>query len=287
MINKKLHVLVTGASGFIGKYLVKLLSENDIIVTSLTQKDGDIRTLDLEIYGHQDQVIHLANRNFIPDSWANPGDFFSINVDGTRNVLEFCRTSKARCVYVSAYVYGQPKYLPIDEKHSLSGINPYMKSKIMAEDLVRFYAHIFEMPYVILRPFNIYGKGQNESFLIPTIIKQLKKGNTVHVQSVKPKRDFLHIDDFNRAVLKIIRNNLLKGIFNVGYGQSYSVEEIINQLSEIIGYSLSYKDDNIIRNNEVLEVVADISKIINNTNWSPSLTLKEGLSKMLASHGKC
>lgn len=281
MVNKKLRVLVTGASGFIGKHLVKQLTENDVNVTSLSQKDGDIRTLDLKKYGHQDQVIHLANRNFIPDSWENPGDFFSVNVDGTRNILEFCRTNKARCIYISAYVYGQPKYLPIDERHTLSGLNPYMKSKIMAEELVQFYSDSFNISSVIIRPFNIFGENQRESFLIPTIVSQLKKGSTVHVQSVKPKRDFLHVDDFNSAILDILRHNHLHGTYNIGYGKSYSVQEIIKLFSEILEKKISITEKNIERPNEVMDVVADISKIFNSTGWKPKLSIKESLNNVI------
>ena len=281
-MDKKQRVLVTGTSGFIGSHLIKLLSEKNIEVTSLNRQEGDIRTLDLEKYGEQNQIVHLANMNFIPASWENPGNFFSVNIDGTRNILEFCRKNKTRLIYISSYVYGRPNYLPIDEKHPLSGINPYMKSKIIAEELVQFYHEYLNVPSIIIRPFNIFGKGQSNSFLIPTIVNQLQKeSSTIQVQSLKPKRDFLHINDFNKAIYEVLKHTHLKGIYNVGSGKSYSVQEIINGFSEILDHTISYSEDKFERTNEVMNVVADISKIMNDTNWSPSLSLKEGLSLVL------
>ncbi len=282
MINKNLKVLVTGAEGFIGKHLVKFLLKKNVTVTPITRKQGDIRNLDLNTYKNHDQVIHLANRNHIPTSWENPGEFFSTNLDGTRNVLEYCRNNKVRLVYLSAYVYGQPEYLPINEEHPISGINPYMKSKVLAEQLIKFYSEYLGVSSVIVRPFNIYGNQQNESFLIPTILSQLKKDIKIQVHSLKPKRDFLHVEDFAAAISQILTNNHLTGVYNVGSGQSFSVEEIIQFFSQILNKKIEYSENNVERPHEVLDVIADISKIETDTGWSPNLSMKEGLSKLLA-----
>ncbi|GAB5410848.1 MAG: 4,6-dehydratase LegB [Balneolaceae bacterium] len=280
MTNKSSKVLVTGSNGFIGSHLNKYLSKNNVNLTSVTHADGDIRKLELNLFGVQDQVIHLANKNFIPDSWKTPSDFFSINVEGTLNVLEYCRESGARLIYTSAYVYGEPKYLPIDEGHPVSGINPYMKSKILAEELVHFYSKYLGVSTVIVRPFNIIGTNQNNSFLIPTIVNQLKESNNIHIRSLKPKRDFLHIDDFCEAIFEIITKNQLTGVYNIGSGESFSVKEIIELFSEILGTSITYSEDSVERPNEVMDVVADISKIVSDTGWTPKLSIKEGLSKL-------
>ena len=283
MVDNKTKILITGSTGFIGTSLCEILHENFVFVKGISRKEGDIRTLDLNNLGSFDQVIHLANRNFIPDSWKNPGEFFSTNIDGTRNILEFCRKNKSRLIYVSAYVYGQPKYLPIDEKHFVNGLNPYMESKIIAERLVQFYAENFNIPCVIIRPFNIYGSNQKLSFLIPTIVDQISSSETpsVHVRSLKPKRDFLHINDFNRALLTVVNEKDLQGIYNIGYGQSFSVKEIINTFSKILNKPIQYSEDDIDRPNEIIDVVADISKIKADTNWKPEISLIEGLSQVL------
>ncbi|MEX0843978.1 MAG: NAD(P)-dependent oxidoreductase [Balneolaceae bacterium] len=286
MSNHSSHIIVTGANGFIGKHLVKHLTNSGKEVVEITHSDGDIRTLNLSNLRESTQVIHLANRNFIPDSWEHPGDFFSVNIDGTLNMLEQCWKSGARIIYVSAYVYGQPKYLPIDESHSLSGLNPYMKSKILTEELVRFYADNFMVPYAIIRPFNIYGAGQSDSFLIPTIARQIAdpKTDTIQVQSLSPKRDFLHLHDFNNALEAIIDTPILNDTYNIGFGKSYSVEEIINTFFEITGKKLHYSETGEKRTNEVPDVVSDNSKISNKTGWKPNLSLKDGLSLVLESY---
>jgi nucleoside-diphosphate-sugar epimerase len=280
------RIIITGAGGFIGKTLVQQLKNKGNKVIEITRKKGDIRSVDLGNLSDSDQVIHLASRNFIPDSWEHPGDFFSVNIDGTINMLEQCRKSGARIIYVSAYVYGQPKYLPIDEDHSLSGLNPYMKSKILAEELVRFYGKNYELPYAIIRPFNIYGAGQNDSFLVPTIARQIANSQkeTIQVQSLSPKRDFLHLIDFNSAIAKIIDTPILNDTFNIGFGKSYSVKEIIQTFIEISGKKLTYSETGKKRTHEVPDVVSDISKISNKTGWAPKLSLKDGLSLVLESY---
>ena len=129
-------VLVTGATGFIGRALVRRLREDGREVIDLGSRDGDIRrraTLARFLDAGVRCVFHLAGRSFVPDSWTDPGGFLEINVLGTANALEFCRAAGAGLVFVSAYVYGEPEHLPIDESAPVRPNNPYAHSKHMAE----------------------------------------------------------------------------------------------------------------------------------------------------------
>lgn len=110
---------------------------------------------------------------FVPFSQENPRLTYEINVQGTANVLEFCRLNNSKIVFSSSYVYGKPKYLPIDEKHPIFPTNPYARSKTLGEMLCRSYNKDYGVKCVIIHWFNLYGKGQNNIFLIPQIINQL------------------------------------------------------------------------------------------------------------------
>ena len=164
------NILVTGASGFIGTALVARLRALGLTALTMDFEDGDIATngtLAKFIQPDIEHVFHLAGRTFVPDSWGNPQTFYQTNVLGTVNVLEFCRTKMIPLTYISAYVYGHPDTLPIREDSATRPNNPYAFTKRMAEQTCEFYAEAFGLPVTVIRPFNVYGIGQAETFLIP------------------------------------------------------------------------------------------------------------------------
>ncbi len=162
----KNEILVTGATGFLGRHLVTALESQGRVVRQHSSADGDIASCSLPMEGVS-HVFHLAARSYVPESWQNPRSFYHTNVMGTVNVLEHCRQNHAALTLLSSYVYGQPQRLPIAEDHPLVAANPYAHTKILAEDTARFYEQRFGISLLIVRPFNIYGPGQRGSFLIP------------------------------------------------------------------------------------------------------------------------
>ena len=221
-------VLITGANGFVGKAIVnKLVSLNEYEVFTHDIENGDISRDPLE-FPRVDHVIHLAAKTFVPDSWNTPLDFYQVNVMGTINVLEFCRSQNIGVTVMSSYVYGTPDKLPIRENHPIKSYNPYSHTKTIVEDICNFYNEKFKLNITLFRPFNIYGPAQSDVFLIPHIIMQFLDPNKdiVEVMDLNPKRDYLYIDDLTIALYKSI-NRKGFSIFNVGSGSSYSVEEII------------------------------------------------------------
>jgi nucleoside-diphosphate-sugar epimerase len=139
------------------------------VLYSHSFQDGNIATCPLE-FGSVRHVFHLAGKAFVPESWQAPHGFYEVNVLGTANVLDFCRRQSASVTLISSYVYGKPLRLPIDEDHPLEPFNPYSHTKILAEEIGRYYAAQFGVPVFIVRPFNVYGPGQDRRFLIPTLI---------------------------------------------------------------------------------------------------------------------
>jgi UDP-glucose 4-epimerase len=196
-------------------------------------------------------------------------------------VLELARINSASVIYFSSYLYGTPEYLPIDEKHPLKPHNPYAQSKIICEKICEGYYRDFGVPVIIFRPFNIYGPGQNSSFLIPGIIEQQKSGKIL-LKDPRPKRDFIHVSDIIYAVMLAIKlENPGLQTFNLGTGKSYSVEEIVNLIIKYYGKRTVVKYTNEYRPGEVLDTIADIRKISTVLKWSPSINIEKGLDALL------
>ena len=278
------RLLVTGASGFIGVPLVRAL-EADHEIKALRRADGDIAVPEtLARIGKVDHVFHLAGRSFVPDSWRDPTGFVNTNVAGTTAVLDFCKQAGASITFVSAYVYGQPDHLPIDETHPVRPNNPYAMSKYLAEQVCGFYASQFGVRVTIVRPFNIYGPRQADHFLIPTVVRQLKQGGPIRVLDLAPRRDYLYVDDLvNLLVRTLSPAEAGATVVNAGSGSSISVGELVDTLQSVAGTSLEVLSENKPRHEELSDVRADVSKARDCFGWVPRTSLEDGLQRLLTS----
>lgn len=281
-----MRILITGYNGFIGTYLTRKLETNDNELVLCDLSNGvNIKNWD-EISGitNIDAVIHLANLSFVPASFANPKLFYETNYITTLNMLELCRLNNARMIYFSSYMYGSPDYQPIDENHLLKAYNPYSQTKLIAESLCEGYHRDFKVPVTIFRPFNIYGKGQNPDFLIPTIINQAKTGK-ITIKDDRPKRDYIHVSDIVEAVNAVINKSATTEmqVYNLGSGKSYSVKEVIDLVCHFFEKKPEYTCLNEIRQNEVMDTIADISKIKREIGWEPKVSLEQGIGEMVYS----
>jgi nucleoside-diphosphate-sugar epimerase len=279
------NILVTGAEGFIGRRLVEVLKGNAHSVLELGRADGDIAEPETLKPFHEvpvDFLFHLAGRTYVPDSWQEPSNFQRVNVMGTANVLELCRKKKIPLICVSAYLYGVPALLPIKETDKTEPNNPYALSKLMAESLCDFYAMHFDVPVTIVRPFNIYGIGQKKHFLIPEIIAQIKTGTPIHVKDLTPRRDYLYLDDLVDGLMLTMKNKSGHRVYNLGYGSSLSVKEIIEVIQSLAKTSLEIVCDNLLRKNEIQDVYADIGRAQKELAWQPRHSFEDGIRKILA-----
>jgi len=284
-----MNALVTGSEGFIGKQLVNILKRKGGIVKEIDVKNGiDLTNWEqlhnfIKTVSHIDVLFHLAAIVFIPYSFKNPRITYTTNTMGTLNMLEIARTLDIKkFIFASSYVYGTPKYLPIDENHPIHAHSPYNRSKILGEELCKGYHEDYGLNCIILRPFNIYGTGQNKDFLIPSIIAQLPS-NKIVLENPNPMRDYVYIDDVVSAYIKAITYDT-KGveIFNIGAGVSYSVKEIVAKIISLAkkkGATVSYTYKK--RESEIMNIVADIRKAKEKMNWQPTIDIDKGLLKML------
>lgn len=277
-INK---VLVTGSKGFVGTHLCNYFSENGLQVVSTIDKQRpvDVTNIDeLLLINDVDAIVHLAAKTSISDSFKDPSQTYYTNLVGTLNVLEFARAKKIKnLIYVSTYVYGQPVYLPVDENHPLNPHSPYNHSKLLAEKICQNYSYYFGLNIVTLRPFYVYGPNSRNHSLVPSIIKQIKKNGKVRLSGKKVKRDFLFVTDFVYLIGKILQD-FPKGdnIYNVGYGESYSLNQIATKLAVLFGRKIEIEISKETRL-DVSDMIADIAKVSKKFNWRPSIDINKGL----------
>ncbi len=277
-------ILITGGRGFIGSHSIKYLKKIGFEILAPTSIELDVLyQCNWEDWKKQkiDHVIHLAGKTFVPDSWENPEKFFRVNTIGTLNAINFCRQQDIGMTYISAYIYGQPKSNPISEIADINPNNPYAKSKHMAEQLCEFFCTYFNMDITVLRLFNVYGAKQSERFLIPFIVDQVLNNDTISVQDLAPKRDYVYIDDVCRAIELSIENTKGYQLFNIGSGVSYSVSEVIDKVQAIAGTHKKVISKNSIRRNELNDVKADIKAIKQVWGWEPQFTLDMGLCQYM------
>lgn len=286
MALKGKRILVTGASGFVGSRLASELSRRGAEVIPVDHKDKhpvDIRdwrnvsTLGSKL-GKVDLLYHLAALMFVPYSFENPREIYEVNVLGTLNILELCRLHNVeKLIFASSYVYGNPQYLPIDESHPLNPASPYARSKVMGEDLCRAYHEDYGIKCIILRPFNIYGEGQSDGFLMPSILKQLPSGK-IQLMDPEPRRDFLYISDAIAAYIKSGEYDKSDfEILNIGSGVSYSVREVVARVLKLWDKTVevSYKHQK--RRGEIIDVAANIQKAKSKLSWEPNVALEDGI----------
>jgi len=277
-----MKIAVTGSAGFSGKKLVERLESLNHEVIKIDIEDG-IDTTDfgnLKNIPRFDIIYHLAAKSFVPDSYKNPHDFYRVNVNSTLNTLELCKIYNAKYIFISSYIYGNPQYLPVDEKHPVISFNPYADTKLIGENLCHSYNKFFDLNVNIVRPFNIYGPEQTNNFLIPLILGQAINGK-IELNDPNPKRDLIYIDDLIELYVRLIDyEDSSFEIFNAGYGKSYSVKEIVEMVTNIFANDVEVNFLNVIRPNEVADTVSNNSKAKELLDWIPQVDLQEGLSRI-------
>lgn len=279
------RLLVTGHTGFIGSVLCSALRKDGRFELVGVSRSNGKNLLDSEVLIGLpliDKIIHLAGSVGVLQSWDKPLDSFQNNIIPTLHVLEFARTHAIPVIHMSSYLYGEPKHLPIDEAHPIDCRNPYAESKRQAEMLCEAYARYFGLSVTILRPFNVYGPGQTQDNLIPYIIMQAKEKSSIQVKDLRPKRDYLYVDDLVNALLEVIHSEQ-NGLetYNLGFGRSYSVREVIDIVLNLIDKQISIHSTGQHRQNEIMDCVCDSRKFSEQFGWKPQVTLEEGIKKSL------
>ncbi|MCG8699348.1 MAG: GDP-mannose 4,6-dehydratase [Bacteroidales bacterium] len=280
--NRK-RIAITGSTGFLGSHVKSALEANGYQIIEVCRATGyDITNAEsMKKLDQFDVMIHSAAKVFVPDSYKDSESFYHTNVSGTINCLESSKNHKADFIYISSYVYGTPQYFPIDEKHPTSVWNPYAATKLIGEELVQSYCQSFEMNACTLRIFNLYGKGQNPNFVIPRVIDGIKKGK-LELFTGTPRRDFIYVKDVVSFIEKCLATEFTKNnIYNLGYGKSYSIDELVNITLQLMGSDIKpiYSEEK--RQTDLDDVIANIDKAREEMHWKPMFNLNDGIQDML------
>lgn len=294
---------VTGGAGFIGSELVNCLAgEQKVIVfdeirtkkPSLTKNHsisvikGDIRQKDLyDNLSDVDIIIHLAAKISVQESITNPKETFSVNVDGTKNLLDSCIKKGIKKIIVTstAAVYGNCKNLPISENDKTNPISPYGQSKLEMENLLKSYSQKYDLDSIILRPFNVYGPGQSPEYagVISKFIENIRQNKPLVIYGDGSyTRDFIHVDDVVCAFANAISHidNKRGETYNIASGNATSIKSVAEMLLEFSGKKLDivFKPQ---KQGDIQHSQADISKAKKELDFSPKTSLKDGLKSLL------
>jgi len=293
-----MKILVTGAAGFAGRYLVKALQgENfDVIPVDLDSRDGASMACDISSYREvnelinkysPDQVFHLAAVSHLYGSSSL--EMYRVNLTGTLNLLEASSLLKRQPRFImisSSQVYGQVKEskLPAGEDTPVSPENHYGSSKAAAENLVRGYCKETGMQGIVLRPFNHTGRGQLTSFLVPKLVEAFsEKKKQIHLGNLNVARDIMDIRDVISAYLNIAQmdEEALFSIFNIAGGHATRLSDIFEFLVDLAGYRPEIISDGTLqRKNEISVMYGSSDKLKDKTAWSPVYTTKDTVEWM-------
>ncbi len=272
-------ILITGHRGFIGKRLVKILSQKKY---ELIFFEGDVtKKQDWKKYNRFNLLIHLAANVNIKKSWTFPKNTILNNVSSSMFAVENCIENDAHLIFLSSYLYGNTKLLPTPENHRIISLNPYALSKEINEKYLKFCEKEFDLKLTILRPFNIYGPGQSPTSTIPELINQAFENDFIKVENLDTYRDYLYVDDLVSVLNKIIILNKPGNIFNVGSSNSYSIKNIIELIQKITRKKIKILNQNIKRKNHIKKTQACIKHLQNNIRWEPSFSLEKGLKETI------
>jgi len=310
-----LRILITGGAGFMGSnfvhYLYNKYPDYKITVLDVLTYAGNIENLPVDPakknkrfsfwYGNvcnadlvsnlvskSDIVIHFAAETHVTRSIYDNLIFFQTDVLGTQavaNAIVKYKKRVERFIHIStSEVYGTAEAKKMSENHPLNPLSPYASAKCAADRLVFSYYKTYDIPAIIVRPFNNYGPRQHLEKVIPRFITSvlLKEPLTVHGDG-SAARDFIYVEDFCEAVDIIMHTdiNKIKGeVFNIGSGCHHTILEIAKDILRLMNADnkIKFIGD---RPGQVFRHTADISKIKSLLNWEPKVSWERGLLKTI------
>jgi len=307
------NILLTGAGGFVGTYLIKELQQNpenkifacvykstsDVTRLLPTEQilEGDLTdfafTMDLMKRVQPDIIYHLAALSVVSNSPENAIKILNNNTAISYNVFEAVRQVMPSCRVVaicSANVYGavEDTTKPLDESTPLRPLNPYAISKVTQEMLALQYHLAYGLNTVILRPFNHTGPGQTTDFVIPRLaqqfaaIEQVKQPPSIEVGNLNSVRDFTDVRDMVKAYVLASQTGVSGQIYNIGSGTGYTIQEILEILQSLSTVKVEIKvNESLVRSADVPVLVANADKFMAATGWKPQISLKTTILDIL------
>ena len=297
---EKKRVLITGASGFIGQFVLKeMLKNEDIDFFAIdTRKIPNISTEKQELVSLLDKeklmeiikrykpniIIHLAAIALVTHD--NVGEIYNVNVQGTENLLEvtqeYCNKGTRVILASTAGVYGNQKVEKYKEDLPYNPANNYSYSKMITEYLGKRYKDDLEI--VTIRPFNIIGVGQSENFLIPKLVEHFaNRKEKLSVGNISSFRDYVDVEYCAEVIMELVlREKIDFDILNICSGIPTSGEMILQLLQEMTSFKPEIEiSKNFVRKNEVWRMIGDTTRLSEFMNGKKSQSVKDILLKML------
>ena len=297
-----MNILITGGLGQVGSYLTEELSKGEhnrvtvldnfssnikdfVVPQEVVVVEGDILNKGLvdKLVSESDFIIHTAAQVSVVNSIENPIQDAEVNISGTLNLLNAARKSDIRrFIYISsAAVYGEPVYLPIDEKHPANPMSPYGLSKLTGERYTMLFHSLYGLPVVCLRLFNIYSPRQNPDSPYSGVITKFIERARLDKPPVifgdgNQTRDFVSIHDVIDVVVKCIEcDDAVGEVFNVGTGVATTVNELARLCSDM---EPEYEKA---QSGDIRDSYADADKLRELVGCVPAQSLENGLKELL------
>ncbi len=290
---KKYNFLVVGGAGFIGSNMVDFLINEGHDVTIIDNlSTGKLSNINLNakfikldinseefLFDDFDYVIHMAATPNVQQSIDDPLLSHQNNFQTTLKILTGCINTNVKKIVFSSTsaIYGNPKKFPTNEELEPNPMSPYALDKLSSENYLKLYSELYGIKSVCLRYFNVFGERMTNEGAYKSVIsvfKEQKENNTplTITNDGNQRRDFIYVKDVVIAnYLSCINDTGNFNLFNVGYGENISVNEIasyFNHPSSYIGYRI-----------EPFETLCDNTKIKTLLGWEPTLSVKEWLNK--------
>jgi UDP-glucose 4-epimerase len=263
------RVLVTGAAGFVGIPVTRRLLGRGYEVAALDNfsvgsrerleaalAGGSGRVIEADLRNASDVqravadarpwgIIHLAALHFIPYCVAHPAEALAVNGTGTQHLLDALETTDARrLVFASTADVYEPSEEPHDELDKVGPINVYGATKLLGEQLVGFHrTRQPDLASVVARMFNVYGPGETNPHVLPAIFEQLRTSNVLSLGNMKPRRDYIFVEDMADALVGLLESAPAGATVNVGPGRSWSVEELVRILERLLDRQIVVETD--------------------------------------------
>ena len=300
-------VLITGAAGFIGSALCARLrglghrvvgyddlsrGRREYLPAGMELVVGDIRDA-ARVRGvieeaRPDWLIHLAAMHFIPDCVARPEATREVNVEGTRRVLDGCRGSSVRRVlFASTGAVYAPSDAPcVEDATPLGPLEVYGTSKVEGEALSRAFQAETGIATTVVRLFNAIGRHETNPHVVPHIFESLQRSDVIELGNTDPRRDYIDTRDIADAIVAVMDPAEGLRVFNVGSGEAYPVDELVERLRRLLGRPIVVSQDPArMRGSERMLLAADIGRIRAATAWAPRLSLDDTLRDLIDAYG--
>ena len=273
-----MRILVTGGAGFIGTNLIKNLVKKGHEVISVddystgkkenhikgcTYINRDILDIDPHDFIYKpDLVYHLAAKARIQPSFEQPLEYIRVNYEGTLNMIKLCLKENISLIYAGS-----------SSHHSGKFTNPYTFSKDMGEEIIQLYRKHFKLRASIVRFYNVYGPHQltegGYTTLIGKWINNIEKGIPCEIYGDgKKRRDFTHVDDIVKGLIKILERGTYYDDFEFGRGKNHSV----NEVAEMFDINPIYKDE---KPGEAQTTLCKCHLAADLLNWRPKINLED------------